>query len=137
MFKCIWVLYFLILSILWFIMWVNFVSVIKFNLFCISDYIYSALHLWLGKFCFALVICTFCGIIWWITGTIEYRLGMSTFVVYKLIPELSLFWTVWDWFSATYCVVFFRLLRILRVFISVVLSLYSLGVDYILYTLHT
>ena len=88
-------------------MWVNFFSVIKYNLFCISDYVYSVLHKWLGRFCFASMICTFCGIIWWITGTIEYHLGMSTFVVYKLIPELSLFWTVWGWFSITHCVVFF------------------------------
>ena len=79
----------------------------NFRLFCITNYVHSALHLWLCGFCFASVICTFCGITCWVTGTIEYRLGMSTFAVYTLIPELSLFWTVWGWFLITHCVVFF------------------------------
>jgi len=107
MLKYIWVLYFWMLSIFWFSMCTNFFSMIKYNLFCISDYVYSTLHQWLGRFYFASVICTFCGIIWWITGTIEYHLGMSTFAVYTLIPELSLFWTVWGWFPITHCIVFF------------------------------
>ena len=38
-----------------------------------------------------------------VTENLEHRLEMSTFAVYKLISELSLYWTVWVWFSVMNC----------------------------------
>ena len=98
------------------IMWVLLCISDLYILLCTCDYlgsvlyfwsVHCAMNLWLCEFCFASVFCTFCVMTCWVTETIEYRLGMSTFAVYTLIPELSLFWTVWGWFSITHCVVFF------------------------------
>ena len=42
-----------------------------------------------------------------LSQNLEYHLKKSTFVIYKLIFELSFFGIVWDWFWVMNCVIFF------------------------------
>ena len=67
-----------------------------------------------------------------VTENLEYHLEMSTFAVYKLISELSLYWTVWVWFSVmncgicfSYCFYFVRIFRMYFAFILWVWSTFS------------
>ena len=141
-----------------------FASLITYMLFCIYDYmdsalhqwfVHSVMHLWLSGFCFVFLICTVCYelVIMWVLLYIsvlyvlcydmlsyinhripfgdEYVCGLHTHP--WIVPFLDSLRLVFNYALR----LIFQLLRIFHVFISVVSSLYSPSVDYILYTLHT